>query len=74
MFPPSYIFFFITSFLDPHDCSFWISVVARGCAAVTVFLAVLRALVGCAVELGIARGSVRADISGSHHEKTILGL
>lgn len=67
-------FFYITSFLDPHDCSYWISVVARGCAAVTVFLAVLCALVACVVELGIARGSAHADISGSRHEKTILRL
>lgn len=74
MFPPGYFFFYITSFLDPHDCSYWISVVARGCAAVTVFLAVLCALVACVVELGIARGSAHADISGSRHEKTILRL
>lgn len=66
--------FFITSFLDAHDSSYWTRVVARGCAAVTVFLAFLHPLVGCAVELSIARGSARADISGRHHEKTILGL
>lgn len=63
--------FLITSVVDPCGCSYWTRVVARGCAAVPVFLAFLQHLVGCAVELGIAREGAHADSGGSHHEKTI---
>lgn len=66
----SQLSFFITSFTNLHDSSCWARVVARGCAAVAVFLAFLHPLVACAVELG----SALVDISGSHHEKTVLGL